>query len=66
MAKHRSYSIEFERQVAQEYREGIANSEKEKAREEDCTAACGRCRSIRDERRRSTDDRSGSERIRRF
>ena len=44
----------------------IANSEKEKAREEDCTAACGRCRSIRDERRRSTDDRSGSERIRRF
>jgi hypothetical protein len=38
---------------------------KEKHCEEDCTAAYGRCRAVRDERRRSRDDRSGSERIRR-
>ena len=37
---------------------------KEKRYEEDCTAAYGRCRSVRDERRRSRD--SGSERIRRL
>ena len=43
-----------------------AITEKETHHEEDCTSAYGCCRFVGDEPRRPRDDRSGSERIRRF
>ena len=51
-----SFPAPYDLPIGQEPREGIANPEKEKHHEEDRTASYGRCRSVREEGRRSRED----------